>query len=149
MPCAKHGYESIATLPNRLEATLVGITEAQLETPYRPGGWTVRQVVHHLADSHINAYCRLHLALTEDAPTIKPYLEAKWAQLPDSQLPVDSSLEILRGVHFQVGTPAPQYGRGGFPADLCPSSIRNRVFNGHHDGALFFGMGSIIWRMSR
>jgi DinB superfamily len=93
--------ETIATLPQRLVAALVGITEKQLDTPYRPDGWTVRQVVHHLADSHINAYCRLHLSLTEDAPTIKPYLEAKWAQLPDSQLPIESSMEILRGLHLR------------------------------------------------
>jgi len=93
--------ESIATLPQRLEAALAGITETQLDTPYRPDGWTVRQVMHHLADSHINAYCRLHLSLTEDAPTIKPYSEAKWAQLPDSQLPIKSSLEILRGLHHR------------------------------------------------
>ncbi|MCU0348277.1 MAG: maleylpyruvate isomerase N-terminal domain-containing protein, partial [Saprospiraceae bacterium] len=67
--------DSIAELPQRLISALAGITEIQLDTPYRPEGWTLRQVVHHLADSHINAYCRLHLSLTEDAPTIKPYLE--------------------------------------------------------------------------
>jgi len=90
---------AIAALPQRLEAALDGITDSQLDTPYRPEGWTVRQVVHHLADSHINAYCRLHLVLTEDSPTIKPYFEAKWAQLPDSSLPVAPSLDILRGIH--------------------------------------------------
>lgn len=91
--------EKLEALPQQLEAALVGITEEQLDTPYRPEGWTVRQVVHHLADSHINAYCRLHLALTEEAPVIKPYQEGLWAQLPDSQMPVESSLQILRGVH--------------------------------------------------
>ena len=93
--------ERIATLPQRLEAALEGITEAQLDTPYRQEGWTVRQVVHHLADSHINAYCRLHLSLTEDAPTIKAYNEGDWAKLPDSSLPISHSLEILRGLHFR------------------------------------------------
>lgn len=93
--------EKLEALPQQLEAALVGITEEQLDTPYRPEGWTVRQVVHHLADSHINAYCRLHLSLTEDAPTIKPYSEGLWAQLADSQLPVESSQQILRGVHHR------------------------------------------------
>jgi len=92
---------TIATLPQRLESALAGITELQLDTPYRPDGWTVRQVVHHVADSHINAYCRLHLALTEDAPTIKPYDEGAWAKLPDSNLPIVHSLEILRWLHFR------------------------------------------------
>ncbi len=93
--------DTIATLPQRLEAALGGITEAQLDTPYRPEGWTVRQVIHHMADSHINAYVRLHLSLTEDAPTIKAYNEADWAKLPDSSLPISHSLEILRGLHFR------------------------------------------------
>ena len=93
--------ESITALPQHLEAALEGVTEAQLDTPYRPDGWTVRQVVHHLADSHINAYCRLHLSLTEDAPVIKPYEEGAWAKLPDSTLPISHSLEILRGLHFR------------------------------------------------
>ncbi|MBI1225483.1 MAG: putative metal-dependent hydrolase [Bacteroidetes bacterium] len=93
--------EAIAALPQRLEKALEGISETQLDTPYRPGGWTVRQVVHHLADSHMNAYCRLHLALTEDAPIIKPYEEGEWAKLPDSMLPVIHSLEILKGMHFR------------------------------------------------
>lgn len=91
----------IAALPQRLETAVADITDTQLDTPYRPEGWTVRQVVHHLADSHINAYCRLHLSLTEDAPIIKPYNEGDWAKLPDSALPICHSLEILRGLHFR------------------------------------------------
>lgn len=91
----------LEALPQQIETAASGITDAQLDTPYRPGGWTARQVVHHLADSHINAYCRLHLALTENAPTIKPYLEGKWAELPDSLLPIGSSLQILTGIHFR------------------------------------------------
>src|SRR5215212_5215377 len=76
----------IAALPARLRAAVEPMSDAQLETPYRPGGWTVRQVVHHVADSHINALVRVKLALTEDAPTIKPYDEARWAELPDVRL---------------------------------------------------------------
>ena len=76
------------------------LTDAQLDTPYRPGGWTVRQVVHHLADSHLNAYIRFRLALTEDEPTIKPYNENAWAHLPDAeQSPIAPSLQILGGLH--------------------------------------------------
>lgn len=101
-PAMRHSWiETIAALPQRLEDALQDITDAQLDTPYRPEGWTVRQVVHHLADSHLNAFCRLHLSLTEDAPTIKPYNEAEWAKLPDSALPLIHSLDMLRGMHFR------------------------------------------------
>ena len=75
---------------------MAGLNDAQLDTPYRPGGWTVRQVVHHVPDSHLNAYTRIRLALTEDTPTIKPYEEARWAELPDARtLPVEVSLRLL------------------------------------------------------
>ena len=84
--------EEIAALPARMRDAVTGLTDAQLDTPYRPGGWTVRQVVHHVADSHMNAFIRVKLALTEDAPTIKPYDEKTWAKLPDSRLPVEPSL---------------------------------------------------------
>jgi len=90
----------LAALPALLRAAVAGLTEAQLETPYRPDGWTVRQLVHHVADSHLNAVTRVRLALTEDSPTIKPYLEAKWAELPDARtMNVEPSLAILDGVH--------------------------------------------------
>jgi len=90
----------LAEFPGWIRAAVDGLTDEQLDTPYRDGGWTVRQVVHHLADSHLNAYCRFRLALTEDAPTIKPYLEARWAELPDARaLPTEPSLEILDGLH--------------------------------------------------
>jgi hypothetical protein len=89
----------IEALPARLRDAVRGLTDAQLDTPYRDGGWTVRQVVHHLADSHVNAYVRLKLALTEDAPLIKPYDENAWASLPDSRLPIEPSLAIIDGVH--------------------------------------------------
>lgn len=91
--------DALAALPARMRAAVAGLTDAQLDTPYRPGGWTVRQLVHHVADSHMNAYIRTKLALTETEPTIKPYDGDTWAPLPDSRLLVDVSLAILDGVH--------------------------------------------------
>src|SRR5687767_8793097 len=89
----------IAALPSQLRAAVTGLTDQQLDTPYRDGGWTVRQVVHHLADSHINGFIRVKLALTEDHPTIKPYDENLWARLPDARLPIDVSLPLIEAVH--------------------------------------------------
>lgn len=89
----------IAAAPARLRAAVAGLDDRQLDTPYRPDGWTVRQLVHHVADSHVNAYVRLKLALTEDGPTIKPYDEAGWAALPDSAEPIDASLRLLDALH--------------------------------------------------
>ncbi len=94
--------EAIRSLPEKIEAAINGLTESQLDTPYRPDGWSVRQTVHHVADSHINSFCRFKLALTEDVPTIRPYFEERWAKLADSALPIDSSLTIIRGVHFRL-----------------------------------------------
>jgi len=91
--------DELAGLPARVEAAIAGLTDMQLETPYRDGGWTVRQVVHHLADAHINGLVRAKLTLTEDHPTLKPYAQDSWAELADSRLPVAPSLAILRGVH--------------------------------------------------
>lgn len=91
--------ETVATTPARLRAAVRGLTAEQIETPYRPGGWTVRQVVHHVPDSHLNAYCRFKLALTETEPTIKPYEESLWALLPDVQVPIETSLTLLDAVH--------------------------------------------------
>jgi hypothetical protein len=90
---------AIAALPARMREAVAGLTEQQLDTPYRPGGWTVRQVVHHVADSHANAFIRMKLGLTENAPTIKPYDQDTWAALPDMMLPIDISLAIIDGVH--------------------------------------------------
>lgn len=91
---------TIQSLPERLEAAVAELTDEQLDTPYREGGWTIRQVVHHLADSHANAFLRFKYALTEDWPTIKPYDEAAWAELADSKaLPLDASLAMVRGLH--------------------------------------------------
>jgi uncharacterized damage-inducible protein DinB len=90
----------IAATPQNVRAAVKGLSDAQLDTPYREGGWTVRQVVHHLADSHMNAYVRLRLALTETEPTIKPYEESEWAKLDDAaHAPVEVSLRLLEPLH--------------------------------------------------
>jgi uncharacterized damage-inducible protein DinB len=90
----------IADTPSKMRAATKGLTDAQLETPYREGGWTVRQVVHHVPDSHINAYIRLRFALTETEPTIKPYAEDVWANLEDAKnAPVEVSLTLLDALH--------------------------------------------------
>src|SRR5450432_2039882 len=92
--------EQMAKLPANLATAVAGLTETKLDTPYRPGGWTVRQVVHHLPDSHMNSYMRFRLALTEDSPLIKPYEEAFWAELPDAKTaPLAPSLTLLEGLH--------------------------------------------------
>lgn len=92
--------EELERLPLNLEVAVEGLSEGQLDVPYRPGGWTARQVVHHLADSHLNCYQRYRLALTEDRPKIKPYDEAAWAELPDAKLsPIRPSLTLLRAIH--------------------------------------------------
>jgi hypothetical protein len=89
----------LSKLPTQMRAAVQGLGPDQLETPYRPEGWTVRQVVHHVPDSHMNAYVRFKLALTEEQPPIKPYNEAAWANLPDSSLPVEVSLQLLAALH--------------------------------------------------
>lgn len=92
--------DQIAAAPAALRAAVAGLDDAQLETPYREGGWTVRQLVHHLPDSHMNAYVRFRLALTEHEPTIKPYEEQLWADLPDGKsAPVAVSLDLLERLH--------------------------------------------------
>jgi DinB superfamily len=89
----------IQHLPQLLENAILNLDAAQLATPYREGGWMIQQVVHHVADSHINAIIRFKLALTEDNPTIKPYDEKEWAKLADNDLPVNISLTLLHAVH--------------------------------------------------
>lgn len=91
--------QTIRDLPAKMRSAVEGLSEEQLDTPYRDGGWTLRQTVHHVADSHINSLCRFKLALTEDAPTIRPYHEDRWAELGDSRMPVDVSLNIIEGIH--------------------------------------------------
>jgi uncharacterized damage-inducible protein DinB len=93
----------IKFLPLALEKAILNLDESQLETPYRDGGWTVKQLVHHVADSHMNAYCRFKLGVTEDNPTIRPYDQALWANLKDSQnIPVNVSLTLLHAVHIRL-----------------------------------------------
>ena len=90
----------IADTPSKLKAAVHGLSETQLNTPYREGGWTVRQVVHHLPDSHLNSYVRCKLALTEEVPTIKPYDEKLWAELIDARTaPIAPSLQMLESIH--------------------------------------------------
>ena len=92
--------EEIAQTPAKLRSAVAGLDDTQFETPYRPGGWTVRQVVHHVPDSHLNSYVRFKLALTEDEPTIKTYAEDRWAELPDNKAtPVEVSLTLLDSLH--------------------------------------------------
>ena len=92
--------DQIEQAPAQLRKALAGLTEEQVDTPYRPGGWTVRQVVHHLPDSHMNAYVRFRLALTEDEPTIKPYDQERWATLKDARTaPAELSLSLLESLH--------------------------------------------------
>jgi hypothetical protein len=91
---------TIEQLPARVRSLVSGLTDAQLDTPYRPGGWTVRQVVHHVPESHMNAYIRMKLAATEDTPAIKTYEEQLWAELPDVKTcPIDVSLALLDALH--------------------------------------------------
>jgi hypothetical protein len=91
--------DDLAALPRRMREAVAGLGDMQIDTPYRPEGWTVRQVVHHVADSHTHGLIRLKLALTEDGPTIKPYDEGAWAELADARLPIDVSLAMLDNLH--------------------------------------------------
>ena len=92
--------DDIAATPARMREAVAGLSDEQLDTPYREGGWTLRQVVHHVPDSHLNAYCRLKLALTEEQPTIRPYDESLWAKLDDSKsTPIEVSLTLLESLH--------------------------------------------------
>lgn len=124
---------TLRALPGNLRTAVAGLSDAQLDTPYREGGWTVRQVVHHVADSHANAYVRCKLALTEEWPAIKGYEEAEWAKLADSRLPVSVSLDLIEALHarwtaliesltdaeFERGYVHPELGRQRL-ADVLP-----------------------------
>jgi uncharacterized damage-inducible protein DinB len=91
--------DHIEQTPARLRAAVRGLSDKQLDTPYRDGGWTVRQVAHHVPESHMNSYIRFKLALTEDNPTIKPYMEDRWALLPDAGTSIADSLDLLEALH--------------------------------------------------
>jgi hypothetical protein len=109
--------ERIADAPAIFRSLVHELTDAQLDTPYRPGGWTIRQVIHHVPDSHLNAYVRMKLAATEEAPTIKPYEESLWAELPEARsAPVAISLDLLDALHrrwvaFLRALPEPAFAR--------------------------------------
>jgi uncharacterized damage-inducible protein DinB len=94
--------ETLRRLPERLRVAINGLDDSQLDTPYREGGWTVRQLVHHVADSHGNSYMRIKMALTEDDPVIFGYDEAAWAKLPDSRMPVEASLPMIDALHARL-----------------------------------------------
>jgi uncharacterized damage-inducible protein DinB len=98
----KQWLSDIRYLPGQIEHSIQNLDEAQLDTSYREGGWTIRQVVHHVADSHMNAYIRFKLGLTENNPTIKPYEEALWAELADTKtVPINVSLTLLHALHLR------------------------------------------------
>ena len=109
-----------------MRAAVAGLDDAQLDTPYRPGGWTVRQVVHHVPDSHMNSYVRFRLALTEDDPVIKPYEEDRWAELADARgMPVEPSLALLESLHARW---VPLLRSLSKPNGNAVSAIRNWVW---------------------
>jgi hypothetical protein len=116
--------EVLSGLPERMTDAVQGLTEAQLDTPYREGGWNVRQTVHHVADSHANACIRFKLALTEDWPTIKPYEEALWAELADSRLPIHPSLHLLAALHLRWVTLIESMTEGDFQKGYIHPSIK-------------------------
>ena len=137
---------TLRQLPERLRAAVSGLTDQQLDTPYRQGGWTVRQVVHHVGDSHANCYIRFKLALTEDWPTIKTYDEAAWANLADSRwLPVEPSLAFIEALHarwvglleslsdedFQKGFQPPELGRQNLAKVLALYDWHSRHHTAH------------------
>jgi uncharacterized damage-inducible protein DinB len=141
--------QTLRRLPERLRAAVAGLNDDQLDTPYREGGWTVRQVVHHVADSHANAYIRFKLALTEEWPTVKPYDEAAWANLADSRgLPVDVSLAMVEALHgrwvalleslstddFQKGYNHPEMGRQNLATVLAMYDWHSRHHTAHITG---------------
>ena len=126
----KQFISDIEQAPARLRAAIDGLSEQQLETPYRPGGWTVRQVAHHVPESHMNAYVRMKLALTEENPTIKPYDEARWAETPDVRgTPISVSLTLLESLHQRWVTLLKALG----PAELA------RTFNHPESGRWTLG----------
>jgi len=138
--------QTLRLLPARLRAAVNGLSDHQLDTPYREGGWTVRQVVHHVADSHANCYIRFKLALTEDWPTVKLYDEAAWANLADSRwLPVEVSLGMIESLHgrwvglleslsdedFQKGFEHPELGRQNLAKVLALYDWHSRHHTAH------------------
>jgi len=138
--------DTLRRLPERLTDAAADLDDNQLDTPYRDGGWTVRQLIHHVADSHANAYIRMKLALTEDWPTIKPYDQAAWAELVDSRtLPISTSLSLLTALHsrwivlleslseddFDRGYVHPEHGRQNLAHVLANYDWHSRHHTAH------------------
>jgi len=124
---------TIEATPARIRALISGLSDAQLDTPYRPGGWTIRQVVHHVPESHMNAYVRIKLALTEDTPAIKSYEEQLWAALPDvERCPVDASVRLLEALHERWvvllrALPEPEFSKTYLHPDLGRVTVDEAV----------------------
>ena len=147
---AQARFDAISTIvqfPHSLRAAAVSLSEAQLDTPYREGGWTARQVIHHVADSHVNAYVRTRWLLTEDQPTIKAYEEKGWAELPDAKsAPIELSLALVTAIHHRwalllEGLPDEAYRRELVHPQNGPMSldklVRMYAWHGrHHVGHL-------------
>ena len=124
----KKAIETLAAVPQKMRDAIRGLDEKQLDTPYRDGGWTVRQVVHHVPESHMHAYIRTKLALTEDNPIIKPYDEAEWAKLPDvAETPIETSLTLLESLHKRWDT---------LLRRMSEKDFRRTFRHPEHDGAL-------------
>jgi len=140
--------DEIAAAPTQLRAAVAGLDDAQLDTPYREDGWTVRQVVHHVVDSHVNAYVRFRWALTEDGPAIKPYEEKAWARLPDAMTaPVEVSPDLLDTLHARwlilLRAMVPEDFERDGPAPTSGSRVWMCYSRSTH------GTGSTMWRTSR
>ena len=135
----KEWLNDIKFLPQHLEHAILNLDEAQLATPYREGGWTVKQLVHHVADSHMNAYIRFKLGLTEDNPTIKPYDEAAWAEMNDTKnLPINISLTLLHALHIRWYE---------ILKHMSAEELNRTVFHPEHkkEMSLWFLLGMYAW----
>lgn len=147
--CKEEWIATLADAPLKLRAVMRGLNEGQLDTPYREGGWTPRQVVHHLADAHMNAFIRCKLALTESTPPVKPWDENLWAELPDTKAaPVDLSVELLAHLHarwvlllrsmkpedFKREFNHPHYGKVSIAEALAHYAWHSRQHTAHIEG---------------
>src|ERR1035441_458765 len=140
----------IASAPGCFREAVRGLNDGQLDTPYRPGGWTVRQVVHHVADSHMNAYIRFRLALTEEEPAIKPYDQVKWAELVDCRTaPVETSLQLLEALHRRWAMLLGGFSEGDFARTFrhpeigvlrLDTTLASYAWHGRHHRAHIMGL---------
>jgi hypothetical protein len=151
---ARHAhFDTIEQLPATLRSLVIGKADGQLDTPYRPGGWTVRQVVHHVPDSHMNAYIRMKFAVTEDAPAIKAYEESRWAELPEAKTgPVEMSVALLDGLHqrwiaFLRASPGTEFAKVYVHPELGPVTLDEAValyswHSRHHTAHVRLGLAA-------